>query len=171
MAIFITLHQKVRLHQGAIDIHFPDLGRWRSIMYPCPISQEYLWVPSTKTVRAAAVQALVAPGWKVCYWSLTMYYIVIHIFLTYGCRRILLPIRVIRHIVEKLSLAHQHFFRYPLLFRIPMGGKKKTNTHYHYIECWNLRCSTYIYGKEIWVWRRPVCWDVCNKASGRSAIT
>lgn len=23
----ITLHQKVLLHQGAIDIHFPDLGR------------------------------------------------------------------------------------------------------------------------------------------------
>lgn len=27
MAIFITLHQKVLLRPGAIDIHFPDLGR------------------------------------------------------------------------------------------------------------------------------------------------
>lgn len=137
MAEFITLHQKVSLHRGAIDIHFPDLGRWRSIMYPCPISLEYLWGPSAKTGRTAAVQALVAPGWKVYYWSLTMYYIVIHIFLPYGCERILLPGGVSGHIVEKLSLAPQHFFRCPFLFRIPTEGgyKKTTDTHYHYIEC------------------------------------
>lgn len=54
MAIFITRYKKVLLHQGVIDIHFLDRGGWRSIMYPCPISQEYLWAPLAKTVRATA---------------------------------------------------------------------------------------------------------------------
>lgn len=62
------------------------------------------------------------------------------------------------------------FFFFFFLFRIPMGGRT-TNTHYHYTECWNLRCSTYIYGKEIRVLRSSVCWYMYNKASGRSAIT
>lgn len=79
-------------------------------MYLCPISLEYLWAPSAKTVRAAAVHALVAPGWKVCYWSLTACYTVIYNFLSYSQGRILLPWFVIRYIVEKLSPMHQHFF-------------------------------------------------------------
>lgn len=45
---------KVLLHRGVIDIHFPDRGRWISITYPCPISQEYLWAPLAKTVRTTA---------------------------------------------------------------------------------------------------------------------
>jgi len=99
---YSSLYQKVLLHQSAIDIHFPDLGRWRSIMYLCPISQEYLWAPSAKTVRAAAVQALVAWRWKVYYWNLTAYYTIIYTFLPYSWGRILLPLWVIRYVVWEI---------------------------------------------------------------------
>lgn len=172
MAIFITLHQKVLLHQGAIDIHFPDLGRWRSIMYPCPISQEYLWAPSAKTVRAAAVQALVAPGGKVRSWSLTMCFVVIRIFLSYDCERILSPLCESSDTL--LRSCHPGIGTFccccPLLFRFPMGRKKNKYT-WPLQECWNLRFSIFSYGKEIWVSKSPICWYMYNKASGWSAIT
>lgn len=127
MAIFITLHQKLLLHRGAIDIHFLALAGDYPLRILVPFPTSIYGPHQRKTVRAAAVPALVAPGGKFDY------YIVIYIFLSYGCERILLPLWVIKHIVEKLSLMYQRVFfcLFVLLFRIPMGGGRKYTLPLH----------------------------------------